>query len=276
MKTIFTLILLGISISAFGAYDAKHETWNKLVAAHVKQGVVDYTGFRTDSAQLTAYLAQLGEVTTAQFEAWSREEKMAYLINAYNAFTVRMISDFYPVDSIRDIGAKVGGNLFNKKSKQWKISEYEVGGKKVVFRAMGKAVTLDEIEHENLRPKFKDPRVHFSLVCGAVSCPFLRSEAYTGARLNEQLDAQGKQFLADPFRNRFDEKKNALFLSKIFDWFSADFKQQGDLLTFVKKYLPSEVAAKVKEGTEIDYLEYDWSLNSKAGRVITTNENAGT
>jgi hypothetical protein len=179
-----------------------------------------------------------------------------------------MISDFYPVSSIRDIGGMVGGSLFNKKSKQWKVSEYEVRGQKVVFRAMGKPITLDEIEHENLRPIFKDARVHFALVCGAVSCPFLRSEAYTPDALDKQLDNQGEQFLSDPFRNRFSEQENKLYLSKIFDWFSDDFKRdRGNVKEFIKKFLQKPVQAKISEGTSIDFLEYDWSLNNKSGTL---------
>jgi len=270
MKFFISLLSL-YSLAAGAAYDPQHAIWSKLLGSRVKQGVVDYVGFKSDSVELARYVDQIGEVTKSEYEAWPREAQMAYLINAYNAFTVKLVADFYPVESIRDIGEKVGGNLFNKKSKQWKVSEYLVGGKKVVFRAMGKPVTLDEIEHENLRAKFKDPRVHFTLVCGAVSCPFLRSEAYVASKLEAQLEAQGKDFLADPFRNRYDDKKEILFVSKIFDWFNGDFKAHGDLLTFLKKYLPAETLAKVKEKTPIEYLDYDWSLNSKQGRVVSTH-----
>ncbi len=267
MRILLVWSLTFVTLSASAAYDAKHSLWNKILAARVHDGVVDYPGIKADSVELDTYLAQLAEVTAADYEKWPREEKMAYLINAYNAFTARLITDFFPVDSIRDIGGKVGGGLFSRKSKQWKISEYQVGDRKVVFTAMGKPVTLDQIEHENLRPIFKDPRVHCTLVCGAVSCPFLRSEAYVAARLNQQLDAQGVQFLADPFRNRFDEKNNTLRLSSIFKWFGDDFKKEGDLYSFVKKFLAPAVLAKVKGTPDIDFLDYDWSLNSKAGRA---------
>jgi hypothetical protein len=229
--------------------------------------VVDYPGIRSDGASLDAYLAQIAEVTRAQFDALGREEQMAYLINAYNAFTLRMIADFYPVDSIRDIGGKVGGNIFNSRSHQWNVSEYEVNGHKVTFRAMGQPITLDQIEHENLRPHYQDFRVHFALVCGAVSCPFLRSEAYTGARLSEQLDDQGRAFLADPFRNQYSEKGDTFYLSKIFDWFKGDFTRTGTLYDALKKFLPAAVVSKAGPSPVIKYLDYDWSLNSKAGKV---------
>lgn len=262
------LVLLSfLGTPAFAGYDAEHAAFTKILAAHVKSGVVDYRGIKQEIAALDAYIADLASVTAADFAKMRRDEQAAYLINAYNAFTLKLIADHYPVASIRDIGGKIGGGLFSGKSKQWKVSEYEVNGKKVQFTAMGKPVTLDEIEHDNLRAKFKDPRVHFALVCGAVSCPFLRSEAYTAKRISEQLDSQGKQFLADPFRNRLDEKKNVLYLSKIFDWFGGDFKKSGSLYSFVQKYLPARTTASAAKEPSIEFLDYDWSLNDKAGKL---------
>ena len=245
------------------AYDPQHTTWNELLKAHVRSGVVDYVGFKKESAKVDVYLAQLGEVPAVAYEAFPRDEKIAYLINAYNAITVRMITDFYPVKSIQSIGETVGGSFFNRKTKQWKVQGYQLGQRTVTFRAMGKPISLDEIEHDELRAKFKEPRVHFALVCGAVSCPFLRSEAYTRQKLNAQLNAQGKDFLADSFHNRYDEETKTLYLSKIFDWFSEDFKREGGVLSFVMKYLASERVALLPESPEIKFLDYDWSLNSE-------------
>ena len=273
IKPIFVCFALFACFSAGAAYDSSHKIFTGLLTENVKDGVVNYEGIKTKQVLLDQYVSQIGEVTKEMFDKFSKEEQMAYLINAYNAFTLKLISDFYPVSSIRDIGPKVGGGLFGGGSKQWKISEYELNGHKVTFMAMGKPVTLDEIEHENLRPIYKDARVHFALVCGAVSCPFLRSEAYTGSKLNEQLDAQGRQFLSDPFRNNYNDQKKVLHLSKIFDWFSKDFKRDsgGKVYDFVKKYLPTDLVAKIGPSPDIDYVTYDWSLNSKAGRVVSSN-----
>jgi hypothetical protein len=266
IQIFFVLFLAILARPGFCQWDNTHKAWNQVVSMHVQNGVVNYQAIKTSPESLDLYLRQLAEVEESDFKKWDKKEQMAYLINAYNAFTAKIIADFYPVESIRDIGAKVGGNIFNKTSKQWRISEYEVSGKKVLFKAMGKPITLDEIEHENLRPKYEDPRVHFALVCGAVSCPFLRSEAYIATKLDAQLEDQGRQFLADPFRNRYDEKINKLLLSKIFDWFEKDFKSHGSVVVFVKKYLPPATAALVTKATTVDYLDYDWSLNSKAGK----------
>ncbi len=265
---LISLLSLIISQSALAGYDSKHATLTELLKMHVKSGVVNYEGIKSESTKLDSYLAQVKSVSKEQYASFSKPEQMAYLINAYNAYTLKMIIDFYPVQSIRDIGPLVGGSLFNKNSKQWRISEYEVNGKKFTLQAMGKAITLDDIEHENLRPIFKDARVHFALICGAISCPFLQSEAYTAKNLSEQLDSQGNQFLADPFRNRFNETENRLYLSKIFDWFSDDFKRDaGSVKDFIRKYLPKTVQAKINEETSISHLDYDWSLNNKAGRI---------
>jgi hypothetical protein len=269
MKVIkFTLVLLLLSTHLFAEYDPSHKLFTQILKANVNSGVVNYEGLTGDSVKLSNYLKQIESVSRDQYLSFKKPEQMAYLINAYNAFTLKLISDFYPVNSIRDIGGMVGGNLFNRNSKQWKISEYEVKGQKVTFTAMGKSVTLDEIEHENLRPLFKDARVHFALVCGAVSCPFLRSEAYTGGLLAAQLDNQGEQFLSDSFRNRYNEMENRLYLSKIFDWFSDDFKRdKGNVKDFIKTYLPKSIQSKIGEETSIGYLDYDWSLNNKAGKL---------
>lgn len=264
----FTFFSILFSTHLFAEYDPSHKLFTEILKAHVKAGVVNYEALNVDSVKLGNYLKQIESVSREQYLGFTKPEQMAYLINAYNAFTLKIISDFYPVNSIRDIGGMVGGNLFNRNSKQWKISEYEVKGQKNTFTAMGKSVTLDEIEHENLRPLFKDARVHFALVCGAVSCPFLRSEAYTGTALSSQLDNQGEQFLSDPFRNRYNEKENRLYLSKIFDWFSDDFKRdKGSVKDFIKSYLTKSIQSKIVEETSIGYLDYDWSLNNKAGKL---------
>jgi len=269
MKNLIALFILSLSfVKAIAGFDPNHLLFTELLKANVKDGVVNYQNLKKTPEKLEAYIAQIKAVSAEQYASLPTPEKMAYLINAYNAYTLKLISDFYPVKSIREIGSLVGGNLFNKSSKQWRVSEYEINGKRFTIEAMGKPVTLDEIEHENLRPLFKDARVHFALVCGAVSCPFLRSEAYVAKELSSQLDSQGKQFLADPFRNRYDEKTKTLYLSKIFDWFSSDFKRDAaSVKDFVKKYLPANIQAKITEETPVEHLEYDWSLNNVAGKI---------
>lgn len=259
-----SVLVLGVAVSA-QAFDESYKKYGEVLFAHVKDGVVDYRGIRERGMPaLEAALADIATVDEATFGTWPKEAQMAYLINTYNAFTLQMIADFFPVKSIREIGGKVGGGLFGRDSKQWKVTKYEVGSKKRMLKAAGKELTLDDIEHEWLRPKYKDARVHFALVCGAKSCPFLRSEPYVAARLVEQLDAQGRQFLGDKFRNRYDAKTDTLQLSKIFDWFSRDFTRNGSLVSFVKPYFPKEWLTGATEASKIEYLDYDWTLNDTA------------
>lgn len=260
-------LLVAVAATSAQAFDESYKKYGEVLSAHVRDGVVDYRGIKEKSLPgLEAALADMATVDEAAFGKMPKEAQMAYLINAYNAFTLQMVADFYPVKSIREIGGKVGGGLFGRESKQWKVSSYEVGGKKRTFKAMGKALTLDEIEHDWLRPKYQDARVHFALVCGAKSCPFLRSEPYVAARLGEQLDAQGRQFLADAFRNRYDAAKDTIYLSKIFDWFSKDFTRRGSLVSWVKPYFPKEWNTKATEASKIEFLDYDWSLNDTPGK----------
>jgi hypothetical protein len=260
-RSLSALLVFAMATTA-SAFDDTYKKFGEVLAKHVRDGVVDYRGIQEQSMPtLEAAIAEIAAVDEATFGGWSREAKMAYLINAYNAFTLQLVADFYPVKSIRDIGGKVGGGLFGRQSKQWKVAQYEVGGKVRAFKAMGRAVTLDEIEHDWLRPKFEDPRIHFALVCGAKSCPFLRSEPYVAARLGEQLDAQGRQFLADSYRNRYDAKKDTLYLSKIFDWFGKDFTRRGSLVSFLKPFFPKEWNTGATEASKIEFLDYDWSLN---------------
>ena len=251
--------------TAFG-FDSTFKKYAEVLSAHVRDGVVDYRGIKERSLPvLEAALADIGSVDAATFEKWPKPDQVAYLLNAYNGYTLQMIVDFYPVKSIREIGGKVGGGFFGKESKQWKVSEYEAGGKKRTLKAIGKAISLDDIEHEWLRAKYQDPRVHFALICGAKSCPFLRNEPFVAAKLSEQLEAQGKQFLADTFRNRYDAATDTLHVSKIFDWFSGDFTRKGSLVSFIKPYFPKDWT-RATEASKIKYLEYDWSLNDTPGK----------
>lgn len=263
-----TLLLTVFASTAFG-FDDTYKKYGEVLSTYVKDGVVDYRGIREKAMPtLEAALADIASVDAATFGKWSKDAQMAYLLNAYNGYTLRLVADFFPVKSIREIGGKVGGGIFGRDSKQWKVATYSVGGgKKRTISAMGKNMSLDEIEHEWLRPKYRDARVHFALVCGAKSCPFLRSEPYVAARLGEQLDAQGRQFLADSYRNRYDAATDTIYLSKIFDWFEKDFTRNGSLVSWVKPYFPKDWLSKATEASKIKYLDYDWSLNDSPGKI---------
>ncbi|ELR73176.1 hypothetical protein C900_05225 [Fulvivirga imtechensis AK7] len=219
-----------------------HQQWHELLLKHVKQnGRVDYRGFITDKEGLNGYLDSLSAHAPAA--TWSREERLAYWINAYNAFTIKLIVDNYPVESIRDLGPALTIPGIHT---VWHMQFFELGGK---------PTSLDEIEHGILRKEFDEPRIHFAINCASVSCPPLRRGAFTSDHINEQLHEQAVAFINDPTRNKIS--KDRVEVSKIFSWFEADFTKNGSLRDFLNQY--SEV--KISEKMDIKYLGYDWRLN---------------
>ena len=219
-----------------------HEAWNKLLKKHVdSKGFVDYKGFIKDSVALNSYLSMLS--TNVPGDSWSKEEKLAFWINAYNAFTVKLITDYYPIKSIKDIGSKIQIPFVNT---PWQKKFIPMGDKKI---------KLDDIENNILRKDFEEPRIHFSIVCASISCPKLRNEAYEASKIEVQLTDQAKAFLSDPTRNKPSENK----LSPIFKWFGGDFEKNGNKkIDFINKYSPVKV-----DESKVEYLSYDWGLNEK-------------
>lgn len=222
-----------------------HDQWDQLLHKHVAtDGGVNYQGFLQDSVALNSYLALL---STAHPNAknWTRDEQIAYWINAYNAFTVKLIVDEYPVNSIKDIknGIPFVNTVWDIKFIKIEKAEYD----------------LNNIEHGILRPKYDEPRVHFALNCASYSCPRLRNEAYVAERLEEQLSDQARLFLADQRKNVITDPSRVQ-LSKIFNWFSGDFtKGKQTLVGFINQYSPVQLT----DDTEIEYMDYDWRLNSQ-------------
>ncbi len=243
MKKAFIFIgYVLLSAITFAQKAPSHQQWDKLLKKHVNtSGMVSYKGFQKDQAELNAYLKTLSD--NAPQNTWNENDQKAYWINAYNAFTVALILKHYPVKSIKDIA----GNIY-KINTPWDIKFITIGGKKY---------DLNNIEHGILRKKFDDPRIHFALVCASVSCPKLRSEAYTGAQVNTQLDAAGKDFLNDRSKNRIGADKAEL--SKYFSWYKGDFTKNGSLADFINKYSKS----KMNGSTKINSIDYNWSLNEQ-------------
>lgn len=222
-----------------------HDIWNQLLKKYVSaDGKVNYKGFIKDQAALDQYLNLLSTHPPDE-QKWSQNEQKAYWINAYNAFTVKLITKYYPVKSIKDIGSSIQIPFVNT---PWDIKFFKIGADKM---------DLNNIEHGKLRRKFHDPRVHFAIVCASKSCPILRNEAYEPGRLDQQLDDQGRRFLADHFRNKVTPDQ--LQLSKIFSWYHGDFTRNGSFIDFINKYAP----VKVKEDASISYMDYNWALNEQ-------------
>ena len=235
------------------AFDHSHAAWNTLLEAHVKwiDGVateVDYAGMAADREALNGYLAELVAVTPRAYRKWSKAEQLAFLINAYNAYTVELVLTEYPeIDSIKDIGS-----LFKS---PWKL---EVG------KLLGQPRTLDEIEHEMIREKgvFDEPRIHAAVNCASIGCPALRSDAFVPDRLDTQLEDSMVRFLSDRSRNRLNG--NDLEVSKIFDWYGDDWEDLDAFFARHAAVLADDSAGQrlIRDAEyDLEYLSYDWALN---------------
>ncbi len=251
-----------VQAQATGTLDHGYAAWDALLKKHVrwlpdnKQSRVDYKGFLADRAALRPVLTEWSGVTAAAFGAFSREQQMAFLINAYNGFTVELILSKYPdLKSIKDLGSIV--------QSAWK---------KKFFRLLDEERHLDWVEHEQLRPKYADPRIHAAVNCASIGCPALRHEAFTAAKLETQLDDGMTRFMADRTRNRYANGRAEV--SMIFKWFKEDFekghkgiKKMDDLLARYAEQLADAPADRDKlkaGGVAITHLDYDWSLNDSA------------
>jgi hypothetical protein len=229
--------------SAQGSSDpVTHEQWTRLLEKHVRvDGLVSYQGFVNDTILLNSYLNLLATHHPAM--DWTGEQQMAFWINAYNAFTIKLIVDNYPVESIKDI--KKGIPFVNS---VWDIKFIEIGEE---------TYDLNAIEHRILRREFGDARIHAAINCASISCPMLSREAYRAEDLDAQLDEAMYRFINDPSRNRITAETTEL--SEIFNWFGGDFKDDaGSVRAFVNLYARIPIPKRVK----ISYLEYNWSLNN--------------
>jgi Protein of unknown function, DUF547 len=244
---VMLFFLLFVSLSRVkpsrGSVPVDHGIYAVLLEKYVKHGQVDYRGFKVEEEKLDQYLKVLEKIDSDNL---SRNEQFAFYVNAYNAWTIKLILSGYPgVQSIKELGS-----IFNS---PWK---------KKICRIDGDVITLDDIEHNILRPRFKDPRVHFAINCAALSCPPLGSEPYVGSTLDQQLNHASTAFINNPQRNYLEN--NTLYISKIFKWFSEDFDKDviGFFIKYAKEDLKKELEAK-RSKIKIKYLNYDWSLNGK-------------
>jgi len=263
-------LLTLLPLTALGQFDPTHAAWTALLKKHVvvqgegKASQVRYADFAKDRAALKSYLDTLSRLPESEFKSWSKPQQMAFLINAYNAFTVEKVLTRYPdLKSIRDFGTVFGN--------PWKDK---------FFTLFGKEAYLDQIEHEMLRAKgvYAEPRVHFAVNCASVGCPMLREEAYVAERLDAQLEEQTRRFLSDRSRNRYNEQNGQLEVSKIFDWFKEDWQSGNKGIAaggqpiasreqFFARYAkfladkPEGQARVAEQKVGLVFLEYDWGLN---------------
>ena len=250
MRKVFVLLMAACSpwLCSGAAFDHEHRAFGAVLERHVAGGLVDYAGLKKEAGPLRAYLDRLGEVSATEFNGWTTNEQIAFLINLYNAATLKLVADHYPVKSIKNIGG-----LFRS---PWKLP---------VVRAFGETLTLDDVEYAWLLGKHREPRIHFALVCAALGCPELRREPFIAARLGEQLEDQGRRFLSDTNKNRIDVAARTAHLSPIFKWFAADFEgKSGSVIEFVRPYFTAAVQEDLRrQQFKISYTRYDWRLNER-------------
>ncbi len=237
------LSFFSCSVKDFSSNSApiSHDIWDGLLKKHVtEEGWVNYKGFIEDKEAFYNYLNLLNG-NHPNKSNWPKEERLAYWINAYNAYTVQLIVENYPTASIKDI----------KKGIPFVNSVWDIKFIKIEERTYD----LNQLEHGLLRKKFDEPRIHFAINCASYSCPVLRGEAYVASKIETQLAEQARLFLADERRNRITAEKAQL--SKIFSWFGKDFTKKTSKIEYINQYSP----VKINADAEISYLDYDWNLN---------------
>jgi Protein of unknown function, DUF547 len=263
MKTLLRMLALLLALcggAAQARFDHGHTAWDALLKKHVRwlpdqtQSRADYAGLQAERAALQQVLTTLSAVPQAEFDGWTKAQRMAFLINAYNAFTVELILTKYPdLKSIKDLGSFI--------QSPWK---------KKFFRLLGQERHLDWIEHEQLRPLYAEPRVHAAVNCASIGCPALRPEAFAAATLEAQLEDGMRRFMADRTRNRVRDGR--LEVSAIFKWFREDFEKghRGwhrveDVFASHASQLSDDAQAQAAlraRSLPVGHLDYDWSLNA--------------
>lgn len=257
------LLLVPVPVQA-EPFDHEHATWNLLVKNNVHwnlnrtASLVNYAGFQKTHDFLKRYLFSLSAVTRTEFDTFRREQQLAFLINAYNAFTVELILTEYPeVTSIKELGS-----LF---SSPWK---------RKFFLLLGESQNLDGIEHELIRGsgRYDEPLIHFAVNCASIGCPALLDEAFVAEKLDQQLLESTERFLSDRSRNRFDARTGTLEISSIFDWYAEDFSKgwrgYDSLHDFFRTHADwitddaESVEDLIEAALRIEFLDYDWSLNT--------------
>jgi hypothetical protein len=254
--------LLLAALPHASAFDHDYRDYAALLRSHLRADGVDYAALRRDRAGLDAVVEQLAEPEAGLVRQWSRAEQLAFWINAYNLFTLRAIVDHYPIRSA----------MFTLQPRN-SIRQIDGVWTTLRWKAAGRTVTLDDIEHKILRPDFKEPRVHFAINCASVGCPPLAAEPYRASTLDAQLDASARRYLAGARGLRIEGA--TLRVTKILEWYGDDFvarfapdatgaadRVERAIRGVVERFGPPAAADLArKPSTRIRFLDYDWSLN---------------
>jgi len=252
IRSAFLLMLL-LALPARADLDGATAAWGTLTAKYVVDDRwIDYESWHVDAHDVAALSNTVDAFEAIDPDALEGDDRLAFWINVYNAVTVELILDHYPVDSIKDID---GAGLLGS---PWKLERVTIAGR---------PLTLDQIEHEIIRVEFDEPRIHFAVNCASVGCPPLASEPYVGARLDEQLEAATRRAMNDPTwvdlsdcGGSYDD--GAIRLTKLFDWFRDDFGGDAAVRNFIARYRPADAFRLRNTNCDLEYVDYDWSLNA--------------
>jgi len=255
------LLSISLCIASLSAqeFDHTHKAYDAILEKYALEGNVDYQSLHTNPRALKRYLNTMATVSKPQFQKFSKEQQLAFLFNLYNAATLKLIIDHYPVKSIKDIGS-------------WFKGPWD----QPVVWLFGTTITLNNLEHDILRKGYNEPRLHLALVCAAKGCPPLRTEAYTAEKLNTQLNDQTHTFLAGSSGLRINRQTRTVYVSSIFKWYGKDFisiytpgagfvglnKIERAVAAFCSRYVSDQKRAYLMTGDyTVKYIDYDWSLN---------------
>ncbi|MDH4036871.1 MAG: DUF547 domain-containing protein [Candidatus Krumholzibacteria bacterium] len=267
MKPILLAAMLSLLAPAAARADL-YQPYAAVLRTHVDEhGLVDYAGLKADRAGLDEFAGTIADLDPALYESWAEPERLAFWINAYNALTLRLIVDHYPIQSL------AGREKYPARS----IQQIPNPWSRPRYRVMGQERSLDDIEHNVIRKEFHEPRIHMALVCAAMSCPPLRREPFSGAELDAQLDDQSRRFFSDLRNLQIDREKNEVYASQILEWFADDFapgvvKEHGQLVArrtavvnAAGPHVPADARAYLEAGDFLlKYFDYDWTLNEQS------------
>ncbi len=266
---VFLFIISPLVLGENQATDWGYEPYEKVLHTYVNDhGMVDYQGLKKNPEDLNIFLQSLKTLDPERFHTWEEAERLAFWMNAYNALTLKVIIDHYPIK------ASLWGSLrFPKNS----IRQIAGVWTKITFNVMGKEQTLDDIEHKIIRKQFNEPRIHFALVCAAKGCPILRNAPYVPERLSEQLDDQVKRLIQNPEKFRIEQQENTVYVTSLMKWYGEDFvptygektidglsQTESAIMRFFAHYVSEQERQFLLRGNyNIAYLDYDWSLNEQ-------------
>jgi Protein of unknown function, DUF547 len=256
-----------LSSNAF-AFEQEYGQYAAVLKEYVAAGRVNYAGLQKNRGRIDEVVKDFSSVKPEEYNNWSREQQVAYWINTYNGWFLQIVIDHYPIHETRLIGFMFPKNSVQRISGVWD---------KILLESPVGKVSLNDIEHKILRAQFKEPRIHFAIVCASVGCPKLRSQPYVAASLDRELDNAAAVFISDPSKVKLEPQVQKIELSSIFKWFARDFAgfagddwkhlyslEKAGPLAFISRYLPPSDSAYLKQrSVDVGYLSYDWTLNEQ-------------